>query len=202
MSTAGQLSFDSESAPPLPIHRFTVEQYRRLGELGVLTPEDRVELLEGWIVQKMNQRPAHGFVVGLLTQLLTQRLPQGWILRCQLPLTTARSEPEPDLAVILGTHADFRHRHPGGNDCRLVIEVADTSIQSDRAKAAIYASAGVAEYWIINLVDRQLERFSNPDGDRYRDQELLQASAGVETEIGGDRLRLDLGPLFSFESSS
>ena len=86
------ISFHSSQAPPLPIHRFSVEEYHRLGELGLLTPENRVELLEGWIVEKMNQRPAHGYVVGVLTQWLPNHLADGWIARCQLPITLEASE--------------------------------------------------------------------------------------------------------------
>ena len=110
MSTA--ISLDDWLAPPLPMHRFTVEQYHRLGDLGLLTPEDRVELLEGWIVRKMNQRPVHGFIIRLLNEFFMRELPAGWICQCQLPITTDRSEPEPDLAILKGTHSDFRHKHP------------------------------------------------------------------------------------------
>ncbi len=136
-----QMDLFGTTAPPLQLRKFTVEQYRRLGELGVLTPEDKVELLEGWIVEKMNQRPIHGYLVRLLSDLFMRELPPGWICQCQLPITTERSEPEPDLAILKGEHADFRLQHPQGIDCELVIEVADTSLEKDRAKAEIYRSA-------------------------------------------------------------
>ena len=96
MSTSS-ISFNSSNPPPLPIHRFTVEEYHRLGELGVLQPEHRVELLEGWIVEKMNQRPAHGFVVRMLDNWLQSNVPEGWITQCQLPITLADSEPDQTL---------------------------------------------------------------------------------------------------------
>lgn len=150
---------DNSLTPQLSLHRFSVAQYHQMGELGVLTPDDRVELLEGLIVEKMNQRPIHGSIVGLLNEWFQQQLPVGWIVRCQLPITTARSEPEPDLAILRGAHADFRQRHPGGEDCRLVVEVADTSLEKDRAKATIYRDAGVQEYWIINVQDKVLEKY-------------------------------------------
>ena len=196
MSTATPISFHSTEAPPLPIRRFTVDEYHRLGELGVLSPDDRVELLEGWIFEKMNQRPVHGFVVGLLNQWLQQNLSAGWIGRCQLPITTDRSEPEPDLAVVRGEHADYRNHHPGGNDCRLLIEVADTSVQKDRAKATIYSSAGVDEYWLINLVDKQLERFASPAGLEYRETSILQPAETIEIQIDDKTLRLNLTEYF------
>lgn len=197
MATA--ISLDSSTAPPLPLHRFSVEQYHRLGELGVLSAEDRVELLEGWIVQKMNQRPIHGFTVRWLHEWLQRQLESGWLCQCQLPITTARSEPEPDLAIIQGAHQDFRQRHPSGAECRLVIEVADTSLLKDRAKAAIYQSAGVQEYWIVNLIDRQIERYNFADNSDSLEPQLLTAADSVEISIGREHLRLTIAQLFVSE---
>ncbi len=193
MSSA--ISFDSNETPRLPIHRFTVEQYHQLGTLGLLTPEDRVELLEGWIVEKMNQNPGHGFVVRLLDQWLQSKLPTGWLSQCQLPITTARSEPEPDLAVVCGVHTDFRDRHPSGDDCRLLIEVADTSLSKDRAKVSIYAAARIDEYWIVNLVDKQLEQFLQPDGSEYQQTAIFSSDDAIETQIGEATLRLALSEI-------
>ena len=96
------LELNSPLAPPLPLHRFSVEEYHQLGELGVLSPDDRVELLEGWIVEKLNQRPIHGFIVRFLSEWFQSRLPSGYIAQCQLPISTQRSEPEPDVAIVAG----------------------------------------------------------------------------------------------------
>lgn len=184
-------------APPWPVRKFTVDEYHRLGELGVLGPEESVELLDGWIVENRNHRPAHGYVVGLLTQSLFAGLPVGWIGRCQLPLTTPTSEPEPDLAFVRGIHRDYRTRHPSGSEVALVIEVADTSLQKDRSKARIYASAGVKEYWIINLVEFQLEQFTDSDGTAYRNCQVLKASDIASTQIDSHSIRLDLHEILS-----
>ncbi|TWT93714.1 Uma2 family endonuclease [Neorhodopirellula pilleata] len=193
MSTA--TSFASELAMPLPIHRFSVQQYHQLGELGVLKPEDRVELLEGWIVEKMNQRPIHGFAVRYLDQWLQAFCLVGHMLQCQLPITTESSEPEPDLAVVKGQNSDYRERYPNGSECRLVIEVADTSLAKDRAKASIYATSGVQEYWIVNLVDNQLECYSDSDAVRYQTQTTLTAGQTKETQISDTLIRLELDKL-------
>ncbi len=185
---------------PLPIHRFTVEQYRQMGELGVLTPDDRVELLEGLIVEKMNQRPIHGYIVGLMTEWFQQKLSPGWIVRCQLPITTARSEPEPDLTILKGNHVDFRHHHPVGKDCRLLIEVADTSLEKDRAKAKIYREAGVQEYWMINLPNKVLERyvFSGAEGIETpsTESETIDVSGTVCFNIDGCEVAMELKVIF------
>ena len=107
----------------------------------------------------MNQRPIHGFTVRFLSEWFQSRLPSGYIVQCQLPITTQRSEPEPDVSIVTGVHQDFRDRHPRGTDCRLVIEIADTSVEKDRAKASIYHSAGVEEYWIVNIGSQCIERY-------------------------------------------
>jgi Uma2 family endonuclease len=182
----------ASDVPPWPVRRFTVEEYHRLGELGVLSPDDNVELLEGWIVEKMNPRPAHGFVVGLLTQSLFANLPKGWIGRCQLPITTLTSEPEPDLAFVRGAHSDYRANHPSGKEVALIIEVADTSLERDRSKATIYAIAGVKEYWIVNLPERQLEQFRDSDGKAFRKCNILKASESASTQIDSHSICLDL----------
>ncbi|MEM7475370.1 MAG: Uma2 family endonuclease [Planctomycetota bacterium] len=190
-----RLELNSSLAPPLPLRRFTVAQYHQLGDLGLLMPEDNVELLEGWIVEKMNQRPIHGFIVGLVAEILHRKVSAGSILRCQLPITTERSEPEPDIAVVRGAHADYRERHPGGSDCQLVIEVADTSLEKDRSKAAIYREAGVAKYWIINVNEKVLEKYDFSKADS--EPEFYPCSSTIETEIGDSVIALDLKQLFS-----
>jgi len=187
------INLNSEFAPPLSLRKFTVAQYHRLGELGVLTPDDRVELLEGWIVEKMNHGPAHGFAVRFLTNWLQNHVPAGWICQCQLPITTHRSVPEPDLAVVRGCITDFRDRHPSGSDCRLLVEVADSSLQKDRAKVEIYLSAGVEEYWILNLEEKHLECYLNDARDSLR---IYSWKETIRTTIGDKTIELALCELF------
>lgn len=192
-----QLDFNSALAPQLPLKRFTVAEYHRFGEIGVLTPDDKVELLEGWIVKKMNQRPIHGYIVGLLSEWFQNRLPPGHIVRCQLPITTQRSEPEPDLAIIAGTHQDFRECHPSGKDCRLIIEVADTSLERDRAKAAIYHSAGVEEYWIVNVDAECIERFQLSSAKETPNPSIITAGMQASIRIGQTEMAVDVKQIFA-----
>lgn len=191
-----ELEFSSPLAPRLPLRRFTVAQYHQLGEVGVLSPDDRVELLEGWIVEKMNQRPVHGYLVGLLSEWFQSQLPAGYIVRCQLPITTQRSEPEPDVAIVVGAHQDYRQQHPSGENCRLLIEVADTSIERDRAKAAIYHSAGVVEYWILNVSEKCVERYCFVNSSAVDKPSILTAEDRVTIHLADTTLVLDFGPLF------
>jgi Uma2 family endonuclease len=193
---ATQLEFTSPLAPPLPLLRFSVAQYHMLGELGVLTPEDKVELLEGWIVEKRNQRPVHGYFVGFLSQWFQSCIPEGYIMRCQLPITTERSEPEPDIAIVSGGHHDFRNSHPSGKDCRLVIEVSDTSLDKDRAKAAIYESSGVDEYWIVNINGKCIEQYRFYESSHGLSPVIFTSEMQAMIQINGQELILPLAELF------
>src|SRR6266540_3167751 len=108
--------------PPIPIRRFTVEEYQRLGEVGVLTGDDRVELLEGWIVGKMIHNPRHDATVDRANETITGRLPPGWRVRVQCSVTTGDSEPEPDLSVVRGPAERYVARHPQADKAAHLIE--------------------------------------------------------------------------------
>lgn len=193
---ATQINLNTPLAPPLQLLRFSVEQYHHLAETGVLTPEDQVEFLEGWIVQKINHRPIHGFIVRLLTSYLMRELPAGWLCQCQLPITTEHSEPEPDIAIVQGNHADYRDRHPGGAECRLIIEVADTSLDKDRAKTSIYRTAGVNEYWIINVADQCVERYCFADPTTSTSPTIIHRSESLTLSAGSKPIQLELAQIF------
>ena len=147
------------------VYRFTVEQYQRMGEAGILTKCDRVELLEGYVVFKMPRNPPHDGTVEAMDDLLRPHIPTGWRLRCQLTVVLSDSQPEPDFAIARGDARTYRTRHPVAGDVGLVVEVADSSVGRDQhEKARLYARAGIPIYWIINLVDRQVEVYTQPSG--------------------------------------
>jgi Uma2 family endonuclease len=136
-------------------------------EADVLVEDDRVELLEGWIVPQMVHSPQHDATIELIDDVLRSKLPAGWRLRIQSATTTSDSEPEPDLAVVRGSARERLTKHPGPSDVTFVIEVAQTSLNRDRTlKKAIYAKAAIPIYWIVNLIDRQIEVFSDPKVSR------------------------------------
>lgn len=158
-------SWQTDEPPPVPIWRFTVEKYQQLGEIGVLGENDRVELLEGWIVPKMVHNPPHDVSVQLTGRVLRAVIPEGWCDRSQATVRTDDSAPEPDVAIVRGSHRDFISRHPEPGEVGLVVEVAESSLSTDRGtKARLYARAQIPCYWIINLIDRQLEVLTNPGG--------------------------------------
>lgn len=149
--------------PPFPIYPTSVAKYHEMIEKGILTENDPVELLEGWIVPKMARTPAHDVAIGLSESAIRPKLPPGWRLRVQCAVTTRDSEPEPDLAVVAGDVRAFLTRQPGPAEVGLLIEAAESSITTDRVdKGRIYARANIPAYWIINLVDRQVEVYRDP----------------------------------------
>jgi Uma2 family endonuclease len=151
--------------PPLPVRRFTVDEYHRMIQNGIISAEERCELLDGWIVPKMTRSPLHDLALGLAEDEIERHLPQGWFRRGQSAVTTTESEPEPDLAVVRGRRRDYQTQHPGPAAIGLIVEIADSSLAQDRTvKGALYARAGIPIYWIVNLVDRIVEVYTDPTG--------------------------------------
>jgi len=145
--------------------RFSVAEYHKLIEIGILTEDDNLELLEGYLVHKMSRNPPHDATIQKAMKRLLRILPPDWDLRVQSAITLTTSEPEPDLAVVRGDENTYLTRHPSPADIGLVIEVADATLAGDRIdKGRIYARAGITCYWIVNLVDRQVEVYSAPSG--------------------------------------
>jgi Uma2 family endonuclease len=145
--------------------RFTVDEYHWLTERGFLTEDDNLELLEGYLVMKMARNPPHDGSIQLVEDALKQSAPRGWCVRIQMAVTLADSEPEPDLVVARGDKRTYLTRHPTQADVGLVVEVADSSLPSDRTdKVRIYARAGLSVYWIVNVTDGQVEVYEQPSG--------------------------------------
>lgn len=175
--------------PRIPIHRFTVAQYHRMIATGVLTENDRVELLEGWIVDKMPQHPVHAGTISILLARLQAKLPKEWIVRVQSPITLEESEPEPDLAIVSGPEERYLTAHPKPEDIAIVIEVADTTIEHDRTtKGRTYARARLPVFWIVNLVEQQVEIYTQPRGGKapsYRHRENFGIEYGAPIFVEG-----------------
>jgi Uma2 family endonuclease len=192
MATATVRKREVAETPPLRTHRFTVEEYERLTEIGVLTSNDRVELIEGWIVDKMTQYPPHASAVTRINRLLARLLPDEWLLRVQAPIRLKRSEPEPDFAIVPGPDEKWDGRHPQPQDIALLIEVADSSLLDDRArKGILYAQARIAEYWIVNLVHSRIEVYTLPKTGKnpaYRHHHDFQKSDRVRLVVGGQKI--------------
>jgi len=156
MSTAASFS-------PEPLWPISVPQYHQMIASGILTDDDKVELLEGILVAKMPKHPPHCNSVETILEMLYGLHLSGYFIKSQNPITTADSEPEPDVCIVRGARKDFSERHPGPSDSTVVIEVADSSVARDRGlKKRVYARAEVPVYWIVNLEQRQVEVYSQP----------------------------------------
>ena len=146
-------------------HRLTVDQYHQMITNGILTEEDPVELLEGYLVTKMPRSPEHDYAISTLSDELSRLVPRTFTLRGQCAATIQESEPEPDLVVARGDRSLYRHKHPGPVDTALVIEVSASSLHRDRTdKARIYARAGIPVYWVVNVIDKVIEVYTQPSG--------------------------------------
>lgn len=149
---------------PLTSRRWSRAEYDRLGELGIFGGEP-LELIGGQLIVAEPKGSPHAAAIGMAHDALRAALPPGWIVRIQDPLALDdESAPEPDLAVVRGAHADYRHAHPARP--ALIIEVAESSLAFDRVqKGSLYARAGITDYWVVNLEDRVVEVYRDPGPD-------------------------------------
>jgi|SRR6185369_34723 Uma2 family endonuclease len=170
---------------PLTIRRWNRAEYDRLVDLGVFDNEP-LELIGGQLIVAEPKGEYHSSAVNAVEYALRAVLPVGWIVRTQAPVSLdAESSPEPDVVVVPGRPADYRHAHPARPP--LAIEVSDSSLAFDRQqKGSLFARAGLEDYWIVNLVDRVLEVHRNPAADasavfgwRYRSIVVLGPDAVV-----------------------
>ena len=179
--------------PASRLKRFTKAEYNRLVESGIYTTEDRFELLEGWLVDKMPNNPPHASAIGLLEEILLALLIAPWIFRTQRPISlSGNSVPEPDLVVVTGPHRRFAKRHPSAADIALLVEVSHTTLDQDRGiKLEMYARDRIAEYWIINLVDNVVEVYTQPKGGKspaYRQMVPYSPGSSIPLRIDGKDL--------------
>lgn len=179
--------------------RFTKAEYYRLGELGFFQGQ-RVELIGGRLMVASPQNAPHSTCVYLVEEGLQKVLGAGYMVRCQLPLDLgSTSEVEPDLAVVEGELRSYSTSHP--TRAELVVEVSDTSLAYDRRKGGLYACAGLPEYWIVNLAQRQVEFYRDPIADagepfghRFASRSDLQ-SGGVVSPLTRPSARIAVADL-------
>jgi Uma2 family endonuclease len=172
---------------PSPLYRLTVEQYEAMAEAGLFGERSRVHLINGCLVEKMTQNPRHAIADDLCGEALRLALPPGWYVRPGKPVRIPglASMPEPDRSVARGSIRDYGGRHPGPADLALVVEVSETSLDEDRKMAEIYGKAGIPVYWIVNLVDGQVEVYSDPGLSGYRSHEVLAPGHALRVMIDG-----------------
>lgn len=176
------------------IHKLTVDQVLRMVEQGILAGDEPVELLEGVLVEMSPQGPRHASTISQLTDRLRAEYAPAAVVREEKPLIASEvSLPEPDVAVVRGTHRDYVDRHPSGTDTLLTVEIAFTSQALDRRKAAVYANAGVPVYWMLDLAGRRLLVCERPANGEYGLVRLL--GEDDEVDLPGRPVRWRVGSM-------
>ncbi len=192
------MSADSQTMPvvvdPMPdwvpssLYRLRVEEYEAMVASGTLKERRGIQLINGLLVKKMTQNPPHAIAYTLCGDQIGRFIPPGWHLRSALPirLPSQSSEPEPDHCIVRGGIRDYLAGHPGPVQIAMVIEVSDSSLAEDRELGArVYGPAGIPVYWIVNLVDRQVEVHSNPGPSGYGSRRDHAAGDTIPLAIGG-----------------
>jgi Uma2 family endonuclease len=185
------MSIDTISAQPTelpswPLYRMSIERYEAMVDSGVFTKHDRLHLINGLLVAKMTKNPPHVVACDLTRAAIDGLSLAGWFTRVGDPVRLPPdSEPEPDVTVVRGTIRDYSDHHPGPADVALVVEIADSSLTDDRKMARIYGNAGIPIYWIVNLVDRQVEVYSGPLADGYAARDLYRPGDNVPVVVDG-----------------
>lgn len=178
--------------PPSPclaeaLYRLDVRQYEKMLDDGTIAEDERVELIEGLLVAK-SRRSRAAIVAGNKTlRILWRMIPPGWHVAKGVPIQTSDwSRPEPDLAVIRGVVEDYDERDATSGDTALVVKIAENHLSAARTDMArLYAMAGIPVYWIVNLVDRQVEVYSDPRRGQYRASQVFKPGHDVPLVIDG-----------------
>jgi len=186
--TPTQLASSPATLPTGPVfYRMTVDEYDRIGEM---LDDPQVELIDGHLVKKMPKNPEHSWSSKQVLKALESRLPRGWITRKEEPVRIpAYDEPEPDVSIIRGSDDDYMHRKPGPADVALLVEVSESTLSTDRGeKLRAYARAAVPIYWIVNLVNRQVEVYTDPGVDDYATRQDFLPGQQVPLVIDGQQV--------------
>ena len=161
----------TQTVQPPARHLLSVHDFHRMGEAGILAGDDRIELIDGGLIDMAPIGSAHAGMVMHLNQRLTRALAGRAIVSPQNPVRLdERSEPQPDIAILRNRRDSYQESHPGPSDVLLVIEIADSSLDYDRdVKVPLYARHGVPEVWLVDLNARHVGIYRRPDGGAYRE---------------------------------
>jgi Uma2 family endonuclease len=172
------------------IYGLTVRQFDRTVDLGVIAEDDRVELIEGLLVNKKGKKRPHVQAGVRGSRLLSRVVPASRHVRKEDPIVTSDwGKPEPDLAIVRGQIEDYDERDVSAADVALVVEIPEVSLPIDRSdKARIYAACGIPAYWIVNLVDQQIEVHSDPGSGGYRSIQVFKPGQDVPVLVDGSEV--------------
>ncbi len=174
---------------PLTPRRITVDEYERIIASGSLNEPNKIELIDGYLVTKMPKSAEHGFSTKVVLKALERLLPPDWTWRQEQPVRIPEyDEPEPDVAIIRGSDADYKHRLPEPRDAGLLVEVSRKSVSADRRLVIVYGPAGIPVYWIVNLVDRWVEVYTDPGPTGYASRKDFPSGQQIPVVIDGRQI--------------
>lgn len=197
MIAAPNLSTVADEAPSLALwlvrRRFSIDDYYRMAESGVIAPDERTELLDGQVVCQMPINARHAGCVKRLNQILSRRVADRAIVGVQDPVRLGPfSEPQPDIALLRPREDSYDRSHPRPEDVLLLIEVADSSLDLDRrVKMPLYAAAGIAEVWLMDLANDAVEVYRDPDARGFRQLRRLGRGSSLNALLLPD-LQVDI----------
>jgi Uma2 family endonuclease len=178
-------------------HSFTVDEFERMGAADIFHPDDRLELIEGEIVEMSPIGSLHAACVDALVLLFNEIARRRFIVRVQSPIRLNDfSEPQPDVALLRWRDDFYRNAHPTPADVLLVVEVADTTVETDRdIKAPLYARAAIPEVWLVNIPEERVEIYSDPSGGSYQRAERFGRGSRAQSRTL-ETLAVNLDELF------
>lgn len=175
--------------PSAELARFTVDEYEQMIEHGILRDEERLELINGLIVHQMPHNAPHDSAVSRLQRRLGRVIGDGWLIRVQSAIKLKASVPEPDIVIVPEPEEQYDEKRPIPRQIAILAEVADSSLKFDQQdKLRIYAVSGVAVYWIVNLIDRRVEVYTQPRGGKnpaYRARQDYGPNDKVPVTLAG-----------------
>jgi Uma2 family endonuclease len=175
MTALNSLSNLTLTLEPGFLKRWTVQEYHRMSESGILNPNERTELIAGQIILMAAKGSPHVTSLSLLANALRDQVGNLALVRTQDPIQLNDfSEPEPDLVIAQGNILDYADHHPSPNNVYLVVEVADSTLKQDcEIKDKVYAQAGITDYWVLDVKNRQLHVFREPTSTGYTSHLIL-----------------------------
>jgi Uma2 family endonuclease len=171
LETTDTLTIETSSG--LPLHRITVEDYEKMIDHGILGEDDRVELLDGVIIEMSPKKTKHATLNDRIAEFLIVNFAGKAIVRNQNPIILNNySEPEPDIVLARPPAIKYRINHPAPDDVMLVVEISDTSVRADRLKSLNYARAGIRQYLLFNVNTDEIEDYRVPGPEGYTVKEI------------------------------
>ena len=182
----------------LPRHKLSVEQFHEMGRAGILDANSRVELIEGELIDMAPIGSLHASVVAVLSMLFVRQVGDAALVWTRNPISVPPdSEPQPDISLLRPSRDGYRSSLPTADDVLLLVEVADTTLQYDRmVKLALYARHGIREVWIVNLPDRVVEMYRQPENGAYR-VKLERVATDIASPLAISTVRVDLSEMLS-----